>query len=806
MPLDPAEQTAYQLEPLFQIRMAGVPFDVLEPLATPRAMALARELAPRSDALEHTARAALDALRADPAGLPRRRLERLRRAIGMRLPLPAGDPGGPAEVAAYAAGMHAVEELRARHARALDEELAAASVALHAAARRYLADYSVFVSASVEELAFADPAGGGEPRWDRERDRTLLMYLQRLATKNETFSAYGPSGWGTVDAGARGLRLDPRPALRREAFLERWVADAIVAAVNGDPSARPELAPRLHPSARLEGASAVRVDTGARVALDAEARALLLRCDGATPAHALGAPERLAALAEQGVLLWRLETPAFVLDRIGALRTTVGSFRDGVARRRWEPFLAALAELPAAFAREGSADRRRDLVRRARAALADVGVHAAAAAPQRTLYRASNPILEECTRECGFVLGGDLAGEIAGEAAPWLDFWRDTYAFVAHRVNEKLRALLATVAGPDGAAPLPAFLRAADAANLPLGFNGLPTLAYVAFQEVKAAFRAAMSGRPDAKAWALGASDLAFVRRRFEFPRFDEFTWPSADLQLAAASVDDVRAGRHRWVVAELHIAAVAIQHGIYWGCPDLPAFGRTVRTIAGGPVCDWGFVPADLVNHTLLHSEPIQDRWSYVGPNVMPPGWATVRPADAEVHVAAEGDVRIRGDGRDLGSFARSWVLGLGFHPFVFSLGAHTPRLEVGRVVVQRETWTLGRADLPRAPYAASAPELAVDVDRLRAARGIPRHVYVRPTDAAVRRLGAGGRDKDVKPVYLDLESRPFLEVLARWMARHGELELAEMLPAPGDLLWRDDAGRRTFELRTLFGPRRAT
>ena len=81
--------TAYQLADLFQIRMAGVPYDVLEPLATPRAMALARELGVRLRALDGAARAALDALRASPGGLADAERERVRNAIGMRLPLGA---------------------------------------------------------------------------------------------------------------------------------------------------------------------------------------------------------------------------------------------------------------------------------------------------------------------------------------------------------------------------------------------------------------------------------------------------------------------------------------------------------------------------------------------------------------------------------------------------------------------------------------------------------------------------------------------------------------------------------------------
>ncbi len=799
---DPAHPSGYALAPMFQVRMAGVPFDVLEPLATPRAVALARELAASVTALDDASGRAAAALRA--GALPPRDRDRLLRAVGRRVALRDAPAGAGAEASAYAEALRNVEALRARYPEVLREELEGASRALREAARKVLPDYSVFASATVEELAFEIglDAAEGRTNWrDRQRDRTLLMYVQRLATKNETLSAFGPAAWGRIDPAVPGVRLDTRPGLHREAYLERWVADAVVSAMNRDPSVRDEVAPRLHPAAALAAGALVRCDTGARLALDADTEALLRRCDGSTPAHALAPAERLAKLAADGAIVWAVECPLFELDRVGALAALVDRWRDGDARRRWAPLLAALAAIPAAFARETAPERRRDIVHRVRRMLADLGAQEAAAG-QRVLYRAANPIGEDCLREGGLVLGEALARQVASAATPWLDLWRDTYAFIAHRANEKLRALHAALPSRDGAVPLPAYLRAADGAGLPLGTIGVPALAHVAFQEVKAAFRATVAGRADARSWSLSAEDCAFVRRRFEFARFDAFTWPSADLQLAARSADDVAAGRHRWVVAELHLAAAVLQHGVYWSCPDSDAFGRSLRDVAG-PFCDWG-LPADPVSHTMLHLETLADRWTYVGPSAMSPRWAAVRPADAAVVVAADGDVRVRAGGRDLGSFARSWVLGLGFHPFLLGAGAHTPRLEVGGVVVQRETWVVGAADLPHAPYAYGAPELVADVDRLRAARGIPRHVYVRPTEAAVRRLGAGGRDKDVKPIYVDLESHPFLDVLARWLAKHGELDVTEMLPAPDELLWREEGGRRTFELRTLVVPAR--
>jgi hypothetical protein len=793
--------TRYELAPQFAIRMAGVAFDVLAAAATPRALALAREWGAAAEAVERLAPAALDVLARDTAAAGSRIRAHLQREIAKRR-VPSKLPPDPApEVRAWADAAAAAARLRAAQREALDGEEDATFRALRRAALRFLPEYALFASPTVEDLASdirADGEWAPERLDDARRDRTLLMYVQRVATKNETLSAYGPLSWGTVDPALRGVRLAPRPGLRREAFLERWVADAVVAAMNADPATRAEVSPRLHPDARLDDGALVRLDTGARVALDAEARALLARCDGRTPAYALGAPERLEALARDGAIVWSVECPRYVLDRLGVLHAQVSAWRDGAARRRWAPPLAALSAVPGRFAAEGSVAARRGILAEARRLLDAAGAGPPAQEGQRALYRGSNVVGEKCARPPALALGADVARDLAERVAPWLDVWRDTYAFAAHRANERLRAVHSAVAGRGGAAPLPAFLAACKAAGLPLDGIGIPALGALAFAEVRAAFREALAGRPDARVWSLGPEDAAFLRRRFEFPRFDPLTWPSADLQLSAASAEDVPAGRHQWVLAELHYAGTLLQHGVAFAAPDPRALDPWLRR-ASGPLCDWGF-PTDVVAHTLLDFAPVGDLFTYAGPDRGLPGWRAYRPADAEVVVAGDGDVRIRAGGEERGSFARSWIIGLGFHPFTFPLGAHSPRLETGGVVVQREGWVVTSADLPRGPYASGAPELAVDVDRLRAARGLPRHVFVRPTDAAVRRVGAGGRDKDVKPIFVDLESYPFLDVLARWLAKHGELDVTEMLPAPDRLCWREDDGRHTFELRTLF------
>jgi len=121
----------------------------------------------------------------------------------------------------------------------------------------------------------------------------------------------------------------------------------------------------------------------------------------------------------------------------------------------------------------------------------------------------------------------------------------------------------------------------------------------------------------------------------------------------------------------------------------------------------------------------------------------------------------------------------------------------------VQRRTWTVTREEFPAGDYTGVSRDLVIAVERLRAQKAWPRHVYIRPTEQALRRSGAEGRDKDTKPVFIDLESYLFLEIFQRWLMKSGELEVTEMLPDGDHLLWKERDGRRTFELRTLIVPR---
>ncbi len=805
--------SAYRIASPFLIRLAGVPFDVLEELATPELRAAARDLIAQEAELTRISHRAEEFVTRRDNGLGPEEFSAWRSAIRRRQ-VPEKQPI-PEELRDYSVAVKGFAAAGSRLDRELQAGVAAARRCLFASSARLLPGYLVFGSGQAHHLM--DLPGSGEklpPRTSRarERERHLLLYLQRMAAKNDTFSEWGPSAWGSIGHGE--LRFVPSAGIsHRQVFPERWVALTFADLLRNDPEIFPELRPRLNPNGRLVGDKFVFTDTAETSELTAEQMEVVAHCDGATTVRELLKCQShvIQELVEKKILIAAIEVPAMEPLAFEVLRGDVAAWHDPALREHWLAWADAVAELAKRFGETSDAARRSEIMSSARNRLASSGTERKAGA--RSLYAAVNPIAEECYRECEFEIDDALLDEVVSDAEPWIDLWRDSYAFIAARVAANLRALLEkarTTACPGSRAgcdalPLPAFLRFCEAAKVPLTGPGLVGMAHIAFHEIKAAFSERLRPHAQEAEYELTAEDCAVVRRNFRYPKFDEFTYPSADLQLAAASTDAVNRGDYRWIIGELHPAAATLHHCMWWSCPDKPALSRALRSmIKDKPVCHFGFFAADFTAHTTVRVfEALPQHAIFVSSQRADARWRCVPPSEAEVFVDAEGDVGLRRDGEYLGSFARNWVIPLGFHPFLFTITPHTPRLRCGRVIVQRRAWSVSAEELGAGDFSGVSAALVIAIERLRAEKGWPRFIYIRPSEQALRRSGAENRDKDTKPVFIDLESYLFLEIFHRWLTKAGELEVTEMLPAPDELLWHEADGRRTFELRTLICPR---
>jgi hypothetical protein len=684
---------SYRVAPIFLIRLAGVPFDNVERLATPETTNTARDLI-----------------------VPQNKLR---------------------------------PDDEKRLVTALEHELEITRKSLLDFARKILPRYLIFSAEGMRDRissllgSNADAALPSRNSRTRERERHLLLYLQRVAAKNDTFSEFGPSGWGTIAKDVSGVTVAPEPGIaKREAFLERWIAHAVAGAINSDP-------------------------------------------ENSNP---------------------KLAVPALEPHAVEVLLRDVESWLPSSVRDKWFSILQALVELPLKFAATTDLQDRQSILDQAQTSLQSIGAEPKQS--DRFLYAATNPIGEECFRECHFEINERLIDEVAVQAEPWIDLWRDSYAFIASRVAAGLRSIMEKAGAKSGVMPLPAFMQACEAAKLSLTGPGLVALSVMAFQEVKAAFRQRLQPHVDLSEYELTPEDCHVVRDNFDYPKFDDYTYPSADLQLAATSTEAIERGDCQWILAELHPPIALLHHCMYWSCPDKNALGRALAsTTFGRPNFHFGFFAADFTAHTTVRLFDAMPQLSnFVAPQRANPKWKKISPSDAEVYIdETNGDICVRKiDNREhLGSFARAWVIPLGFHPFQFGIALHTPRLRCGKVIVQRRSWIVKADDLIPGKYTGVSHQLVLAVEKLRAEKNLPRFIYIRPTEQALRRSGAEGRDKDTKPVFVDLESYLFLEIFHRWLVKAGEIEVTEMLPDPEQLCWKESDGRRSFELRTLIVPR---
>ncbi|MEO8690795.1 MAG: hypothetical protein ABI611_21590, partial [Solirubrobacteraceae bacterium] len=264
----------------------------------------------------------------------------------------------------------------------------------------------------------------------------------------------------------------------------------------------------------------------------------------------------------------------------------------------------------------------------------------------------------------------------------------------------------------------------------------------------------------------------------------------SADLQIAAASVDAVARGDFLVVLGDFHGGDNPLAQGLFGlRHPDPAAMLRRIGAETGPGVHlsppRHGAVPMTARSWPLY---PEGDVLVMAGDEPAPAGARRVALADV---VVDDGHVADRA-----GTFRLPLAQFLSLPIFVAALRSFDPagdgagRAQIGKLVVRRATWSASAAEVPDAPddLAAWARE-----------RGVPRRVFARSP-------------LERKPRYVDFESPSLRRTLTRFVAPARErapaapVEFTEMLPGPEECWLESAAGHHTSELRIVALDRKLT
>lgn len=798
------------------LRGTGFPASQVLRLAAPDAAAAADRYLDAQDLSERARGDALAALRRIGADDPR--VARARKQLLRARPVASSDGPAAGELAKAVAAWEDCAETE----RALRGALETAGAGVARAIRDAAADPRLREAVTWQNRAALDSAfapvlrrSAGDPRTsgDRRHDALVARYLQRYCTKNDSIGFFGPVGWAAWTGEGPAIDLRPGPDLlsSRAVYFEQWAIDAVADLLSRDARLRPWIVPRRLPFVRLDGATAHSAASGKHELGDAEAR-LVRAADGSKTARELAAAlagtfadeaslvEALAALAEKKLVTVAFELPLGWAPE-SSLRRLLERIDDLELRGKAARPLDALEA-----ARRGVEGAAGD-PERVYLALSDLEttfteVTGAAATRQAgAMYAGRQLVFEDCRRAVDLTLGPDLLAALGPAlslvltSARWLTFE------VARGYRQSLRALYDDLARRSGTGTV----RFSDfwlrSQRVLFGTKDSPLERATA--ELQERWTRILDAPEEARRVSHRSEELrARVEEAFAAPGpgWRGARHHSPDVMIAAAGAEAIARGEYAFVLGELHpgvnaldTAALIAQHPR----PDelRAAFAADLPEprIVSPPPKDWP-------GNTVRTSSPLLTPETFIVETGFDPVSTTRDRVLALTELTLEDrDGMLVVAGGSLSPIEVIEFLGTILSAIVtpaFRLlpkRSHTPRVTIDRLIVAREAWTFAPEELA---FAFEKDALARFAGARRWARGVgvPRFFFVKSP-------------LEVKPVYVDLASPLFVEMLAkiaRAASDHpGEetsLVIAEMTPALDEVWLTDASGERyTSELRLV-------
>ncbi|MDH6144768.1 hypothetical protein P3T35_006817 [Kitasatospora sp. GP30] len=646
-----------------------------------------------------------------------------------------------------------------------------------------------------------------QPARQRRRELKVATYLQRYGLKNETIGFFGPHCWGRWCEDTTGMTVRPGDRLlrRRQAYFEHWAVEAVARALAADPRVRVSLKPRRSEADALLGDGSVRRPRGPVRKLTAAEAEVFDLCDGATTI--LEIERSVPGYAERTG-----ESVLAVVDRLSAedllvceLPLSVGEFREQELRGELlavadtaarEEALGLLDEVLAAREAVTEAAGDADSVFKAMERLDEVFERVTGQDPARRAgqaYGGRRVVYEDTVRDTAVALGTDLLGQLAAPLGLLLDSARwfvgqvgEAYGRRLMQVYERLRSVSA-----DGEVSLNAVLNAMTP-DLVYSFQDLAPPVAAVVPELQRRWAEILAVPDGVRRHQVSAADLA-GRVRELFPACEP-PWSSAvhqcpDIMITGRDPEAIAAGDYEFVLGELHLAINTQDSpaGIAQ-CPDPGRFAatdaadrRTPRVLPlparESPAVNSRTYPPVLVG-------PQDLVWTMHARNTGTTG-RVIPGASMTVHRDGERLIVKSPEAPDLdilevlGEYLSGAAMN-GFKPLPSA--AYRPRVTIDRLVISRESWSIGVTELAWVRRSDRVERHRAAV-RWRDSVGLPRRAFYR---VAV----------EAKPIYVDFSSIALVELLAAAVRSAAEddpasrVSFSEMLPDLSGHWLRDGAG----------------
>jgi hypothetical protein len=641
---------------------------------------------------------------------------------------------------------------------------------------------------------------------ERQSEELIASYLQRYCVKNDSIGFFGPIGWIRFEPEGESITLKPGSSLiaRSHIYFEHWAIQALAGKAAACVEIRPWLAPRLLPNARLNGDKLTLPD-GASITLSHLERTVLEKCTGQWTARQIAS--QLIKLSENGLqseaeafaelenllnrqaITWSFTLPA-VLHPEQEFRAALMRIEDEQLRNR---FLLELDELEQARAgveaAMDDAGRLHDALVNLEETFTRISGQAATRFDGRT-YSGRTLVYNECLRDLEMAVGPEITAELAPPlslllaSARWFTYHG---AEIFKKAFEELHAAMAAQSGSATIDMWPFWVTIR-----PKIFNDRQRLFQQLLPELQRLWSEILQIPEGQRRVRYSSAELKNrVEEAFAAPRpgWRLARYQSPDFMIAAGSVEDIRRGDYEFILGEVHVGNSTVRPSIFMSQHPRPEemFEAMSADFPEGRI---QIVPPISFRRygsrarAVLHCK--NDYFLEISDDSI--SWQPSRTASISEFVIEPGprgliartrDHRLQYDLLEFYGEALSNEV-LEYMDFIPSR-AHLPRINIDRLVIQRESWQFPMADLQFA-LAENEADRFMGARRWRQRHQLPRYAFVRVP-------------LELKPFYLDFDSPVYVEILAKMLRRTMAeknapqiLSVSEMLPSC-DQIWLPDA-----------------
>ncbi|MFI6096374.1 hypothetical protein ACIA8G_12510 [Lentzea sp. NPDC051213] len=582
--------------------------------------------------------------------------------------------------------------------------------------------------------------------------RQLASYAQRLASKSETMSFFGPINYATVDrASGTPSKLDwlgHREIRARQAHTAARVNDAVQALLLGDDDAAARLVPRRKTALRPPRPGDLVADLVGAVDGAANVRELADRLGRALPEVL----EAFRTAVTKGRLTHDLAPPSTTID---PLRWTVDRV-EGPVRDLLESTLALLEAYPAA-----NPTRKAEIQGEIEASLSSVPAQAAG----NKFYNDRVIVHEAAVGTADFRVSGPFADDLAEAVAPVLDLLAHEAELTRNLTNRAIAAHL----GPGRFPLVKALTVCANVQIVPSTWLA-ENLVFDPEQPVVDIAGLTPPAGPSAPVLC------------------------SIDMLAAVPDIAQYDAGSTPLIMGDIHDAALLTPWALQFNensAEILAMRDETVRTTLGDQLAvnvisrrTTGLPPLEFPGIVLElggSASPGRDR---VGLDQL---WVHSDGTTAELRSDLHpGQALLFHNGELDSGLHTALALPRIRRPRLPEL-PHLPRLTWRNVVLSRRRWTVASERVLAVSAKQDEVERLLDVARFAHTLGLPRRLFAKSPN-------------ERKPIYVDLTSPDLLKALTRLAGTADELTLSEVLPAADDAWLRDGELRFPSELRCVY------